>query len=168
MNPKVKTFKAACYINLFSLLIFLGIAFYEIGLDSSPKITFEDLLGFILLFLIIAVYAVNFYYGIKLTSRFNKELNTRKPNTKIRITFYILELILTILYSIFIYYTIQQVKLWTIWPISFDNISGVIVLLCLYAGYLSSIIRLVLTRSVIKIIAFQEKQFIEQFGKEGH
>lgn len=166
MNPKVKTFKAACYINLFSLLIFLGIAFYEIGLDSSPRITFEDLLGFILLFLIAAVYAGNFYYGIKLTSRFNKELNTRKPNNKIRITFYILELIVIILYSIFIYYTIQQVKLRTIWPINVDNISRVIVLLCFYAGYLSSVIRLVLTRSVIRIVALQDKQFIEQLGKE--
>jgi hypothetical protein len=166
MSQKVKIFKIACYVNLFSILVFLGIFVYEIGLKDSTPFTTDDLLGFLIMFLILGIYAGNFYFGFKLLSRCNKEINPVKPNNTIRKIFFFLEILLAIVYSIFIYYTLKQVKWNNIWPIdNYINLSRLIVLVCLFAGFLSSLVRLALTSLLLKIIALKDKHFIEQLGK---
>ncbi len=166
MNRKIRIFKVASYINLCSVLIFLGIVFYEVGYLNLTQLSFEDLLGFLLLLLIFVIFGGNFYYASKLTSRFSSEINTTRFNNKIRLTFFILEVLLAILYSIFIFYTILQVKWSNIWPIvTYQNLSRLIVLVCLFTGYLSCLLRLFLTRSILRLIALHDKQFIEQLGK---
>jgi hypothetical protein len=166
MNWKIRIFKAVSYINLSSMLIFLGIFLYELDYLNLKQLSFDDLLGFLLLLLIFVIFGGNFYYASKLTSRFNKEMNTIRYNNKIRLTFFILEILLAIVYSIFIFYTILQVKWSNIWPIvTYQNLTRLIVLVCLFTGYLSSLLRLFLTRSILIIITQQDKQFIEQLGK---
>ena len=166
MNLKVKVFKTANYVNFFSILIFTAIASFEVGFSDSTQLSQEDFIGFLMLFLILIVYTGNFYFGLKLSSRINKETNVAKPNNTIRIIFVILEILLAIMYSVFVYYTLIQVKWTTIWPInSYASLSRLIVLICVFSGYFSSLIRLLLTKAVLKIIALHYKQLIEQIGK---
>jgi hypothetical protein len=164
MNLKVKLFKIACYINLFSILLIFGMFFYDkVPLEPS-KNTFDDIIGFILLFLIISVYAGNFYYGIKLIIRCNKELPPITINNKIRITFFGLEIVLAILYSILIYFTIEKFKFRAFLPFHIRDFSRVIAVLSIFCGYFSSLTRLFLTNSLLRIISLQDKSVIERIG----
>ena len=148
------------------MLIFLGILLYELRYLHLTELSFEDMMGFLLLFLFVAIFAGNFYYALKLTSRFNKDANTTGFNNKIRLTFFILEILLAIVYSIFIFYILLQVKWSNIWPIStYQNLSRLVVLVCLITGYLSSLLRLLLTKHILSKIALHEKEFIEQLGE---
>jgi hypothetical protein len=166
MNLKAKVFKIACHVNFFSIVIFLAIVLVEFGLPHSSRFSNEDVIGSSILFLVLAIYTANFYYGLKLTSRLNKEINTVKSNNTIRVIFFILEILVAIVYSILIYYIIKQIKWSNIWPINnYVNLSRFSVLVCMFSVYLSSLIRLSLTKSVLRTIALHDKQLIELIGK---
>jgi hypothetical protein len=166
MNKKIRIYKTASYINLFSVLIFFGILLYELRLLYFIELNADDLLGLLLILLIFIIFAGNFYYALKLISHLKKKSNSTSINNRLRLSFFIFEILLGIIYTLFIFYTILKVRWSNIWPIlTYDNLSRLIVLVCLFTGYFSSLCRIFLTKHILKKITLQDKEFIEQLGK---
>lgn len=167
MDIKIKIYRISCYVNLMSVLLVTGLIFYETNpLRAAYRGNTEDVVALLIFALIIITYIGNFYYGTRLAGSFTDELITLKLNNNIRLTFYIFEIIVALFYSILIYYLIVRFRSRLFWPIRTDNLLRIISFLCLWAGYLSSLTRIFLTRHLLRQVSLQDKLHIERIGKE--
>lgn len=171
MNQKVTLYRIACYVNLYSIIIMLVIIIYRLIPTSFTKdgkfIGREiDILGFGLLFVIFIIFLINFFYGIKLIARFDKAQEHITFNNGLRILFFILEIIVAFIYSVGIYQIISGFELIRFWNLPIvELIIYVFMHLCLITGFLSSLIRIILTRYVLKQAKLLVKSDIDIIGE---
>lgn len=161
MNRKTKVFKIACYLNLSCILIVVGTFLYQ---TNDQRFTSQDFLDLSWIFIAILIYTFNFYYGTKMIYIIAKALNVSTINQKIRKAFFILEIIATLFYSFLVYYAVLKFRIDRFIPVTIYNISDLLVIICLFTGYISSVTRIFLTKAIVQQIDLQLSSFVDDIG----
>jgi len=166
MNRKARLFQIANFTNLFSIVTFLVIVIYR----TRPyrKLTFsdDDMIAYSILSFVLLVYVVNFYFGLKIVSCLNKEAIYFKIKNTPRIVFYVLEIITFLGYTLLLVFLIPEMSFTDHDTLAFNNIIRIIALIALLLGYPSSLIRLILTRPLIRSIALRNKHIFDELGSD--
>lgn len=164
MNRKAKWFQIANFTNLISFVTFLAIVLYRI--NHKSRFSSGDVIGYSILSFVLFVYLVNFYFGLKIVSVFYKETIDFKFKSTGRIVFIVFEIIVLIAYTCLLAFLIPGMTFEQFHAFTFDNLLRIMGMLSLFLGYLSSLLRLLLTRPVIRSITLKNKHIFDDLGAE--
>jgi hypothetical protein len=155
---------------MLAVLAFIGfmlqqsISFFFTRSGSFTGMSARDIIEFAIFFSIVGVYAVNFYYGMKMLSQLKKEPGS-EFNNMTRMIFFTLEIILAFLYSLMLYRLIKDVRLRDPGHPSTREMTAMFVLAILIIGYISSLARLLLTGHIVGQIGMKQTNDIDLIGK---